>query len=170
MADNLRTLIRLLVNYLLEGKDPPPSYLEKLLVMRNRIQKKLQEGGLSRIEELLLKDSISQIDMIVNEIRDYYEFKDGFRRYILGISQPRVEEEFVTQETPGEEAPQEETKEYPPKESPVKLLLVVFKEDVPKFVGEDLKVYGPFSKGDVAWIPEGNVKILERRGVIEVVA
>ncbi|MGC8812169.1 MAG: hypothetical protein ACP5O8_01100 [Candidatus Aenigmatarchaeota archaeon] len=45
--------------------------------------------------------------------------------------------------------------------------LVVFKEDVPQFVGSDEKVYGPFKKGDVAKLPEENLKILKERGVVE---
>lgn len=45
--------------------------------------------------------------------------------------------------------------------------LVVFKEDVPQFVGSDEKVYGPFKKGDKAKLPEENVKILKEKGVVE---
>lgn len=45
--------------------------------------------------------------------------------------------------------------------------LVVFKESVPEFVGSDEKVYGPFQKGDIAKLPEENVKILKERGIVE---
>lgn len=45
--------------------------------------------------------------------------------------------------------------------------LILFKEDVPEFVGSDLKTYGPFKKGDVAKLPEDNMKILVERGVVE---
>ncbi len=176
MAENLRALIKLLVNYILEGKDPPPSYLEKLIKLRGEIQKKIDEDSGDYIEKMLYKEAINQINLIVDEVRSYYEFKEALKRYILGISPAIIEEklrrrvEEPTEEVAEEVASTPKAREYRPKDTPVKLLLVVFREDVPKFVGEDLKVYGPFSKGDVAWIPEGNVKILEKRGVIEVVA
>lgn len=45
--------------------------------------------------------------------------------------------------------------------------LIVFKEEVPEFVGIDLKTYGPFKKGDVAKIPKENMKVLLERGIAE---
>lgn len=45
--------------------------------------------------------------------------------------------------------------------------LLVFKDDVPEFVGSDMKNYGPFKKGDIAKLPEENAKILVERGVVE---
>ncbi|MEM5793938.1 MAG: hypothetical protein QXS48_03255 [Candidatus Aenigmatarchaeota archaeon] len=45
--------------------------------------------------------------------------------------------------------------------------LVVFKEDVPQFIGSDEKIYGPFKKGDIAKLPEENVRILKERGIVE---
>lgn len=45
--------------------------------------------------------------------------------------------------------------------------LVVFKEDVPEFIGIDEKTYGPFKKGDIARLPEENIKLLVERGVVE---
>jgi DNA replication factor GINS len=45
--------------------------------------------------------------------------------------------------------------------------LVVFKEDVPQFLGADEKMYGPFKKGDIARLPEENVKILLSKNVVE---
>jgi len=50
------------------------------------------------------------------------------------------------------------------------LVLVTFKSQVPAFVGVDLAVYGPFSEGDVAHIPEENARILARRGLVEVLS
>jgi len=45
--------------------------------------------------------------------------------------------------------------------------LVVFKEAVPEFVGSDMKTYGPFQKGDIAKLPEENMKVLLERGLVE---
>ena len=44
---------------------------------------------------------------------------------------------------------------------------VVFREDIPQFVGTDEQTYGPFKKGDTAKLPEENMKILLERGVVE---
>lgn len=45
--------------------------------------------------------------------------------------------------------------------------LVVFKEEVPEFLGMDEKSYGPFKKGDMAKLPEENIKVLIERGLAE---
>jgi len=37
---------------------------------------------------------------------------------------------------------------------------VAFMQDVPRFIGVNMRNYGPFSKGDVANIPEDNAKVL----------
>jgi DNA replication factor GINS len=44
---------------------------------------------------------------------------------------------------------------------------VIFKEDIPQFIGSDLKEYGPFKKGDDAEIPLENAKILIEKGIAE---
>ena len=45
--------------------------------------------------------------------------------------------------------------------------LIVFKEDVPSFVGSDMRSYGPFKKGDIAKVPDENLRALLERGVVE---
>jgi len=45
--------------------------------------------------------------------------------------------------------------------------LIVFKEDVPEFVALDEKNYGPFKKGDIARLPDENMKLLIDRGFAE---
>ena len=45
--------------------------------------------------------------------------------------------------------------------------LIVFKEEVPEFVALDEKTYGPFKKGDIAKLPEENMKVLIERGIAE---
>lgn len=45
--------------------------------------------------------------------------------------------------------------------------LIVFKEDVPAFVGADMKNYGPFKKGNIAKLPDENKKILLEQNVAE---
>jgi DNA replication initiation complex subunit (GINS family) len=45
--------------------------------------------------------------------------------------------------------------------------LIVFKEDVPEFIALDEKSYGPFKKGDMAKLPEENMRLLIDKGVAE---
>jgi DNA replication factor GINS len=45
--------------------------------------------------------------------------------------------------------------------------LVVFKEDVPEFMGADEKTYGPFKKGDIAKLPDENMQLMIEQGVAE---
>jgi len=45
--------------------------------------------------------------------------------------------------------------------------LIVFRDEVPEFVGSDMKNYGPFKKGDIAKLPDENMKLLINQGVVE---
>lgn len=44
--------------------------------------------------------------------------------------------------------------------------LVKFKKDTEKFVGTDMRIYGPFQKGDLCRIPEVLKTALEKQGRI----
>lgn len=48
-----------------------------------------------------------------------------------------------------------------------KIGLIVFKEEVPAFVGSDMRNYGPFKKGDIAKLPDENKEILLKQGIVE---
>lgn len=43
--------------------------------------------------------------------------------------------------------------------------VVCFQQDFPQIVGEDLKTYGPFKKGDIATLPKANAQTLIVRGL-----
>ncbi|MEM4536999.1 MAG: hypothetical protein QXP92_07180 [Nitrososphaerota archaeon] len=43
--------------------------------------------------------------------------------------------------------------------------VVCFQQDFPQIVGEDLKTYGPFKKGDIAVLPRANAQTLIVRGL-----
>lgn len=45
--------------------------------------------------------------------------------------------------------------------------LIVFKDEVAEFVGSDMKNYGPFKKGDIAKLPDDNMKLLLQQGSVE---
>ncbi len=67
----------------------------------------------------------------------------------------------------GEEV--EERMAFTPLSDGIEKVLVTFKTPVTKFVGVDMKVYGPFSEGDVAFIPLENATALKEKGVVEVI-
>lgn len=43
--------------------------------------------------------------------------------------------------------------------------LIIFNEGVPEFLGSDMKSYGPFKRGDIAKLPEDNMRVMVERGV-----
>jgi len=53
------------------------------------------------------------------------------------------------------------------KENKENLVEVVFKEDIERFVGSDMKNYGPFKKGDSAKLPKNNVDVLKSREAVK---
>ena len=49
---------------------------------------------------------------------------------------------------------------------PIKRDVTGVLEDIPQFVGTDMKTYGPFKKGDVVTLPEEISKLLVKRGSV----
>lgn len=47
------------------------------------------------------------------------------------------------------------------------LVLLTILQDVPRFVGMNLRNYGPFRKGDVATVPEPNANLMIEKGMAE---
>ena len=43
--------------------------------------------------------------------------------------------------------------------------MIVFNEDTPAFMGAYEKTYGPFKKGDIAKLPEENIRVLIEQGM-----
>ena len=46
---------------------------------------------------------------------------------------------------------------------------IAFLEDVPQFIGTDMINYGPYSRGDIATVPEENAKLLLDKKAAEVI-
>ena len=69
------------------------------------------------------------------------------------------------------EQPEEETEESGEEESQEeeqkKTKIVRFLNSVPKFMGKDLQVYGPFDEEDVATLPEDVADLLIKKGRVE---
>ncbi|MEM5792948.1 MAG: hypothetical protein QXY45_01125 [Candidatus Aenigmatarchaeota archaeon] len=55
------------------------------------------------------------------------------------------------------------------KEEEIKLKKVKFTQEVPEFVGIDMKKYGPFKEGDEDEIPEENADLMIRSGIARMV-
>ncbi|NYZ76115.1 DNA replication complex GINS family protein [Candidatus Micrarchaeota archaeon] len=53
------------------------------------------------------------------------------------------------------------------KESEERIKRIKILKNLPKFVGTDLKVYGPFKEGDSAELPEKEAQLLVSRGIAE---
>jgi len=75
--------------------------------------------------------------------------------YLVKDRRQRILDTLVTQDTSGTGGSMEN------------LGLVVFKEEVPAFVGADMRSYGPFKKGDIAKLPEENKLVLMQQNVVE---
>ena len=113
---------------------------------------------------------------MTDEERAFYdgllEFIKGRRDSILQniLAEPEVKEEEES-EIEGKIAEvAKEVKVLTTKPSlPINLgaSLIVFREDVTTFVGSDMRSYGPFKKGDIAKVPNANMRILLDMGVVE---
>jgi len=75
--------------------------------------------------------------------------------YLVKDRRQRILDTLVTQDTSGTGGSMEN------------LGLVVFKEEVPAFVGADMRSYGPFKKGDIAKLPEENRIVLLQQNIVE---
>ncbi|MCS7102621.1 MAG: hypothetical protein NZ992_01910, partial [Candidatus Korarchaeum sp.] len=96
------------------------------------------------------------------ELENSMKLTDLFMKAAYGVELSKLEER-------GREEVGEEKPPFKPFHNAFKLTLVTFKTRVPKFVGVDMRVYGPFSEGDLAFIPEENAEALKLRGAVEVV-
>ncbi|MCX6821020.1 MAG: hypothetical protein NT016_03655 [Candidatus Aenigmarchaeota archaeon] len=74
--------------------------------------------------------------------------------YLVKDRRQRILDTLVTQEASGAGSMEN-------------LGLVVFKEEVPAFVGADMRSYGPFKKGDIAKLPEENRIVLLQQNIVE---
>ncbi len=128
---------------------------KKLKNMRNELELKnierLVEDIFNRRERKILNQSIIAArtnippENLSEEERKFFDslvknIKDR-RKELLNEIMAEKKEEFIT--------------------------MVAFNEDAPEFMGADEKVYGPFKKGDIAKLPEENMKVLIEQGVVK---
>ncbi len=142
------------------------SLIDRLRSVEEELLKSPSEGLEGRI---YLKAAEVVRDLRI-ELENALFITKTFKRALYGgIIFEKIERdvEGAEQVESGEEV--EEKRVFAPLSDGVERVLVTFKTPVTKFVGVDMKVYGPFSEGDVAFIPSENAAALKERGVVEVV-
>lgn len=106
----------------------------------------------------LIKEEKRIFDELVEILN---KFRKGILYHLLEGMEPNIKEEAKP-----EEKPQEETGEEKPKEAKL-TKLIRFNHAVPKFVGKDLEVYGPFEENDMANLPSEITDVLVSKGRAE---
>ncbi len=160
-----REIMRLLHVSLAEGKIPP-SLIEEIKELEEELSKDLPPGTEGKMY-MLSADVLRDLRM---ELEKASKIEEIFRKAVYGASLDIIlgkKESYSSTNEKGTERLLE--REYPPIKDDVHRVLVTFKTPISKFVGVDMKVYGPFSEGDVALIPSENAEVLKNRGVVEVV-
>ncbi len=158
-------IMRLLHASLAEGKIPP-SLIEEI----EKLEKKLAENPPAGIEGKVYMLAADVLRDLRIELEKASKINEIFRSVAYGASLDLIlgrGEKHGSKEEKIIEKPA--TKEYLPIKDEIHKVLVTFKTPVSRFVGVDMKVYGPFSEGDIAFIPLENAKVLRDREVVEVV-
>lgn len=161
---------------LVEGKE------DRKVALEIKSVEMLIEDVFNRRERKIINTAINSArtgippENMTDEERAFYdgllEFIKGRRDSILQniLAEPEVKEEEES-EIEGKIAEvAKEVKVLTTKPSlPINLgaSLIVFREDVTTFVGSDMRSYGPFKKGDIAKVPNANMRILLDMGVVE---
>lgn len=115
------------------------NYLESLEEMEDDL-KRLREIEIQRVRWLL--DKIKQIrrEKIIKKMMEKCEVDDFFSKLNLELGRKTT-----------------------------KKILVRILQDVPSFVGADMKIYGPYKTEDVVLLPEQNAEALIKRGMAIVI-
>ncbi len=104
----------------------------------------------------LMKEEKLLFDRIVSTLD---KFRDGILLNVLDFRQPFIEENT--------EASSSISTEKPEKQAEKSTKLVRFLHPVPKFVGKELEVYGPFEEEDMATLPLDIADVLISKGRAE---
>lgn len=152
-----RELMREVLLAIAEGK-LSPSTVAELKEMEEVLSRDLPPG----LEGRVYARASEILRNLRVELENSIRLKDLFLKASHGVELSKVGE--------GEKKEAKEEKPlFKPFQIPHKLALVTFKTQVPRFVGVDMRVYGPFSEGDLALIPEENAEALKQKGAVEVI-
>ncbi len=151
-----RELIREVLLAIAEGK-PSPSLVAEIREMEESLLRDLPPG----LEGRVYAKASEVLRNLRIELENSMKLKDLFMKAVYGAELSKVEEK-------GRREDSGERPSFKPLHTTSRLVLVTFKNQVPRFVGVDMKIYGPFSEGDLALIPEENAEALRIRGAVEV--
>ncbi|MEM2542460.1 MAG: hypothetical protein QXR35_03235 [Candidatus Korarchaeum sp.] len=152
-----RELIREVLLAIAEGR-LSPSVVAELREMEEALSKDLPLG----LEGRVYARASEVLRNLRVELENSMRLKDLFMKASHGVELSKLEEG-------GRKGAEEVRPSFEPFKVPHKLVLVTFKTQVPRFVGVDMRVYGPFSEGDVALVPEENAEALRQRDAVEVI-
>ena len=152
--------------------------LEAELRNIKRILKELYERREKKIIEMALNRSrtgsnIIDTSALLNEEKQFYEglietldkFRVSVLFNILKGERPKIVAEVKVQpEVKGPEVKEEK------EEVKEKLVRAKFIHAVPRFIGKNLEIWGPFQEGEEAELPKDVVEILEEKGRVEILS
>ena len=136
---------------------------KKQLESANKILKELYEKRENKIIQLAISfsktDEKPDLSALLNEEIEFFNslneilnlYRNGILFRLLNHEIPRIFKE---------DKPKELKSHYKEKENK----LLTFIKDIPKFIGDDLCIYGPFQKEDMASLPKEIAEILITKG------
>ncbi|RSN70029.1 hypothetical protein D9Q81_01565 [Candidatus Korarchaeum cryptofilum] len=154
-----REIIREVILAISEGK-VSPSLIAEIKAAEESLSKDLPKG----LEGRVYARASEVLRNLRIELENSMKLMDLFIKAAYGAELESIERKPKADEVVKEVV---EERAYGPLGS-MAMSLVTFKTQVPKFVGVDMRVYGPFSEGDIALIPEENAQALKSSGAVEV--
>lgn len=154
-SENIKKQIENAKKILKELYEKRERKIADLAIYKSRTGSELVDNSVFLEEEKALFDALVEI---FNKYR-----KDFLMNILKSVKPTIVEEEKETKEKMKTEI--EERKVETEKEDEV--ILIRFLHAVPKFVGKELEVYGPFEAEDVASLPKDIAKVLINKGRAE---
>jgi hypothetical protein len=154
-----REIIREVILAISEGK-VSPSLIAEIKAAEESLSKDLPKG----LEGRVYARASEVLRNLRIELENSMKLMDLFIKAAYGAELESIERKPKADEVVKEVV---EERAHGPLGS-MAMSLVTFKTQVPKFVGVDMRVYGPFSEGDIALIPEENAQALKSSGAVEV--
>jgi DNA replication initiation complex subunit (GINS family) len=154
--DKIKTQIinaRKLVKEFYEKRE---SKLLHLAINKSRV-KNVDETALMKEEKLLFDEATKMVD----------RYRDEILLNLINAKKPFSEHPITEQEKHiKKEEPKQETAQKP-QESPDDKIKIRINSSIPKFVGTNLEIYGPFEDGDIAILPRELAEVIINRGRAE---
>lgn len=148
--------------YSVDEQDKTERQLDNIYrLIRDLYERREKKIVMMALSQSRTRGAITNTTTLLNEEAEFYEelvkLFDGFRTKILASIIQGRKIEFTREEPTPEEAEKKEDK----------MKMVRFLHPVPKFLGKELEVYGPFEEEDVASLPEEIADILITKGKAE---